>query len=262
MKTFNLFLAGLLSALAGCASLPGTQVSDNGEGRIEYAQSGSGRPAVVFETGFGSDMDSWRTVLEETSRFTTTFAYNRPGYGGSDATERTRDPQTVVEELRRLLRERGLDAPYVLVGHSLGGLYMQYFARRYPEEVAGLVLVDATHPRQLDFIRDKAPDDYKILRFMTSLFAGTLRREFDDSVRAGAQIEALAPMVGKPVVILTATKPNAFESQKFAEVKAEMQRDLARQFPGSRQVLVASGHFIQREAPADVVAAIRSVSGK
>jgi pimeloyl-ACP methyl ester carboxylesterase len=95
-------------------------------------------------------MDSWSKVFPEIGKNTTVFAYNRPGYGNSSKAITPRDGATVVEELRALLNSRGLRPPYVLVGHSLGGIYVQLFARKYPDDVVGLVLVDSSHPSQFE----------------------------------------------------------------------------------------------------------------
>ena len=91
----------------------------------------------------------WDKVISEVSKTKSVFAYNRPGIGNSVKTDKPRDAEQIVEELRSYLKELKIRPPYVLVGHSSGGLYMQLFARKYPSEVAGLVLVDSTHPLQM-----------------------------------------------------------------------------------------------------------------
>ena len=112
--------------------------------------AGQGTPAVVFEHGLGGTFDLWQKVFPEVAKVDTAFAYDRPGTGGSDRASTSRDGEQIVNELRVLLAAEGIGPPYVLVGLSLGGLYMQLFARRYPREVARLVLVDPTHPDQFN----------------------------------------------------------------------------------------------------------------
>lgn len=102
--------------------------------------------SVVFENGLRATMDGWDKVIDGLAPNTSIFAYNRPGYGNSQSAETPRDGATIVEELRQSLKHKGLAPPYLLVGHSLGGLYMQLFAKRYPQEVSGLVLVDPLLP--------------------------------------------------------------------------------------------------------------------
>src|SRR3989344_4654934 len=133
----------------GCANVPGVVTDTAGGSTVEHALAGQGAPVVVFENGLGANLDWWAKVWPDTVQETTALAYNRAGYGHSEASPGPRDGAHVVEELRALLKARKLPPPYVLVGHSLGGLYMQLFARQYPGEVAALVLVDSTHPDQM-----------------------------------------------------------------------------------------------------------------
>jgi hypothetical protein len=132
--------------LSGCASLPNSMLEKLNDREVELAVTQHGTPPVIFENGLGGRMEWWSKVLPDISRDTTTFAYNRPGYGNSDPAATPRDGLHIVDELRTLLRDKSMQPPYVLVGHSLGGLYMQLYARRYPEDVSALILVDSTHP--------------------------------------------------------------------------------------------------------------------
>jgi pimeloyl-ACP methyl ester carboxylesterase len=127
--------------------LPNTQVMRLRDGRqVEFARLGAGGPLAVLEAGGGMRMTTWKKVLSETAAFTTAVAYNRAGFGKSSPAEAPRNGPSIVRELRTFLRELGLNPPYVLVGHSLDGLYMQLFARLHPDVVAGLVLVGPSHP--------------------------------------------------------------------------------------------------------------------
>ena len=102
---------------------------------------GHGARTVILESGLGDTMDIWKDIQPLIAAgCTRTLAYNRAGYQGSDPAVGPRDSATIVAELRAELKRRNIDPPYVQVGHSLGGLYMQYFARNYPNEVAGLLL--------------------------------------------------------------------------------------------------------------------------
>ena len=109
---------------------------------------------VVFENGSRAELQGWSGVISaldsqtsqsaaESTKSWSLFAYDRPGVGRSEPTDRPRDGRQIVADLRELLQQQDLKPPYLLVGHSLGGLYMQLFARLYPDEVQGLVLVDA-----------------------------------------------------------------------------------------------------------------------
>jgi len=136
----------MVMLLPGCASLPNSTLQKIGDRNVEFALTRHDTSPVVFENGLGGRMEWWNKVLPEIANDTTTFAYNRPGYGNSDPVATPRDGLHIVDELRALLRDNGIKPPYILIGHSLGGLYMQLYARRYPDEVSALILVDSTHP--------------------------------------------------------------------------------------------------------------------
>jgi pimeloyl-ACP methyl ester carboxylesterase len=103
---------------------------------------GRGAPTVVFESGLGTGLVDWRRVQPQVARFTRSCSYDRRGIGFSDAGPMPRDARTVANELHGLIRAAGIAPPYVLVGHSIGGLYVREFLGRYSRETVGLVLVD------------------------------------------------------------------------------------------------------------------------
>jgi pimeloyl-ACP methyl ester carboxylesterase len=189
-------------------------------------------------------------------------AYNRAGYPGSDPANGPRDSATIVAELRAELKRRNINPPYVLVGHSLGGLYMQYFARNYPGEVAGLVLVDSTHWDQGLRIDKSANTPYAGRVTVTLFMPWIMRRELDDSALAGQQVHASPAAPDVPTIVLSSTRGPAGENPD-ARAKAErLQDEIAADFPGARHVLVSeSGHYIQRDHPEAVVAAARQLAG-
>ncbi len=143
----------LLVCLASCVALPPRQVSQIGASRIAWARKGSSGPVVVFQSGLGDGLSPWASVIARLPPTVSAFAYDRPGYGASvPAPTGARDACTIASELRELLKSAGLKPPYLLVGHSLGGLYQYVFARLYREDVAGLLLLDPTHRDWLSLV--------------------------------------------------------------------------------------------------------------
>lgn len=112
--------------------------------RLHITESGSGTTPVVIITGAGDSSYSWLHVRKQVAHFARVVTYDRPGSGSS---ENGPAPDAVrsVEELRTLLERAGIPGPYLLVGHSLGGILARLYAIRYPDEVAGMVFVDSTH---------------------------------------------------------------------------------------------------------------------
>lgn len=137
---YALIIAAVLMS-AGCASTSTPRESGT------YTLAGHGAPVVVFQAGLGDDRRTWNDILPTLAAHYTLFALDRPGAGDSPAVDSPRDPCTIAAEQRAALRSAGLASPYILVGHSLGGLYQYAYASLYPQEVAGFVLIDPTHPR-------------------------------------------------------------------------------------------------------------------
>ena len=145
-----LVLAGLVFQEIGSARdarrfpSPG-QMVDVGDHRLHICCTGRGSPTVVMDSGFPGSSLSWTFVQPEVARFTHTCSYDRAGLGWSDAGPMPRTSRQIVDELHALLLNARADGPYVLVGHSFGTFTMRLYASTYPDEVAGMVLVDPIH---------------------------------------------------------------------------------------------------------------------
>ena len=109
---------------------------------------GEGSPTVILESGSGATSVDWANIQPEVANTTRVCAYDRAGSGWSEPGPEPGDPQQIAGELHTLLGNAGIDGPYVLVGHSLGGLYVRMYDDLYPNEVEGIVLVDSSHPEQ------------------------------------------------------------------------------------------------------------------
>jgi pimeloyl-ACP methyl ester carboxylesterase len=134
---------------------------------------GQGGPTVILDAGSGEMSAHWVWVQREVSDTTRVCAYDSAGIGWSEMGPQPRDARQISGELHTLLTEASIEGPYVLVGHSFGGLYMQTYAARYPDEVAGMALIESSHPEQFSY-RPQARDSYKPQRqifSVTSLLA-------------------------------------------------------------------------------------------
>ncbi len=210
------------------------------------------KAVVVFESGLRGTLDRWDKVLDAVSPHASVFAYNRPGYAHSADTEAPRDGSTIVEQLRQVLKAKGLAPPYILVGHSLGGLYMQLFARRYPDEVAGVVLVDSLMPRMV-----KKPAGFPLTtRLGTLFFSSAVRREIDAIHETGETVAALPGIDHLPMTRLVnipksaAAIPVDFGAFDRDPATIAFVRGL---YPNAKKVVVDSEHQMQSAHP-DVVA--------
>jgi pimeloyl-ACP methyl ester carboxylesterase len=147
---------------------PPGKLVDVGGRRLHLHCTGKNKgnmPTVVLESGAGDFSFDWGLVQPEVARFTRVCSYDRAGYAWSDPGPTPRTMQQIVYELHTGLHEGGVKKPYVLVGHSIGGLLVRVYANQYREEVAGMVLVDSSHEDQLISITDRTTKQEKIVRW-------------------------------------------------------------------------------------------------
>jgi pimeloyl-ACP methyl ester carboxylesterase len=164
-RPFRRIAAGIVMivvAIAGCGAIyqrvcesrdrrvypmPGRLV-DVGGYKMHIDCMGDGAPAVILDSGLGDNYTSWRKVQPRVAQFTQVCSYDRAGLGYSDSSPGRRNSQVFAEELHTLLRNAGIEPPNVLVGHSMGGFDVRIYTSLYHGEVAGMVLVDSSHPEQ------------------------------------------------------------------------------------------------------------------
>ncbi len=224
---------------------------------------GKGARTVILESGLGDTLDVWKTVQPLiASGCARTLAYNRAGYLGSDNSNAPRDSATIVAELRAELKLQNIKPPYVLVGHSLGGLYMQYFARNYPQEVAGLVLstrLTGSKASRWGINPTRRTAHAPPLR--CSCLGSCVARSAIASLR-GKQVHTSPVALGVPTIVLSSTRGPNGETPAARALAARLQDEIAADFPSADHVRVNdSGHYIQRDHPEVVVEAARKLAG-
>lgn len=254
-------LALMFAAAASAAAANAALLQEVGGRKVEVLKihKAGNVPTVVFENGSRSTLDKWDKVIAEVANEATVFAYNRPGYGKSDKPSTPRDGKTVVEELRQLLREQGLQPPYVLVGHSLGGLYMQMYARSYPQEVQGVVLVDALYPGII-----KKPEDFPLMtRWAKYLFMNAAMAAEVDQINSTGQTMLDLPWNDAiPMVrLINVPKgPGAIPVDLGVTNNDDKTRTMVKaMYPKACKVIVDSDHQMQLATPEVVSNAIRDV---
>lgn len=130
----------------------------SGEKNLYTKIVGIGDPAVVIETGLGGLSVEWNDIQAELSNHTTVISYDRAGYAESPKGPLPRVSGQICDELYNMLMNSGIPGPYILVGSSIGGLYMQHFSKMFPDAVAGLVLIDSMSPKQMEFESIDSPN--------------------------------------------------------------------------------------------------------
>lgn len=229
------------------------QTAEEGTTRLSYCLYPGPDPLLVLLSGLGNGMGSWSpSFLQALNSLAGVLIYDRRGYGKSAAlSQEPVTAQAVAAGLERLLQTLHVSEPVVLVGHSLGGLYAQYFARNHPKEVAAVVLIDGSSPFE--------PIDDPRFETRGTLEPGTAAYHenagYDRSILQTRQSSPLPPI---PLVVLTATdhqSPPDFE-REWRDIQAQ----IAAQSPLGRQVIArGSGHYIQDDQPGLVVEQIRQL---
>lgn len=270
---------------------PPGQLIDLGGYKLHIYCEGNGPgPSVILDSGIGGFSLEWFPVQRLLSHEVRVCSYDRAGYGWSDPGPSPRTTDQIVEELHMLLEAAGVTPPYILVGHSFGGYNMQYFAKVYPQEAAGLILVDSSHPEQVDrlpeipAVREKSrtrdvityfqgqatlklyPEDirYKAMRILAlRKMYQTHRRESVNFAISGEQVIAAGGLPEIPLVVITRGKrvwPDDPYGQMLESIWQEMQKEMAGLSPEGIQIIAAnSGHLIQLEQPDVVALGISSV---
>jgi pimeloyl-ACP methyl ester carboxylesterase len=243
---------------------------DTGGRRLFLRCVGQGSPTVVFEGGLTTD---WYELQNQVASFTRVCSYDHPNgpWSRSDPAPTPRTARNFVADLHALLRMAGVRGPYVLAGHSNGGLFTQLYASTHPRQVAGLVLIDAVHPayhkRTLAMLKPLVPPEiWETLRqdIMTPehRLVDPERVDIWTSERQTRMALRRSPLRPMPLVVLTRGQP-AGPGGPFVEQEEELwrqlQRELAQMVPGSRHLITQSGHDIHHEQPELVLDALRDV---
>ena len=239
---------------------PSTGPVDVGGRSVFLECQGSGSPTVVLEAGLTGDTRTWEQVVPAIASETRVCAYDRANVGQSDPAPTPRSAQDMVEDLDAVLSAAGEDSPYVLVGFSFGGLVSQLYAASHPDDVAGLVLVEATHPDENDvFWSHLRPAQVAEDRaFMEENPEGV------DLLASFAQAQGASALPRVPLVVVTAGRsegwPPGWDAKLFDRLRAQQQRQLAGLVPGGEQVIAEhSGHNVPQEQPEVVITAIETV---
>jgi pimeloyl-ACP methyl ester carboxylesterase len=257
---------------------------------------GEGGPAVILEAGLGDTHISWRKVQPQVAQVTRVCSYDRSGLGYSHSSSRPRTSKVMAEELHALLRAASIAPPYILVGHSLGGYNVRLYASLYRNEVAGMVLVDASHPgqenrfplelknmegtwlREAEFLEytmpfgiprlmglcDEEPEQRAIeCNWHTAREGVAELKAFPESAAETAATGSLGDM---PLAVLShdPSKPAADLPPDLAkptnDAWEKMQEELAHlSMRGTQTIAKNSAHYIQIDRPDVVVEGVRGV---
>ncbi|MCC2674147.1 MAG: hypothetical protein K0R58_1094 [Ramlibacter sp.] len=236
--------------------LPAIQALQTRRGRLSFMLSGDGAPAILLFSGAGVSLQGWESLYPGIERLGTVFGWNRFGMQGSDAPGERQTGTGVVAALRELLAYAGVQPPYVLVAHSLGGLFANLFARLHPADVAGVLFLEATHPDDGPLLKKHEPQLVAALGRMLTLpeafFEANVHAELASVEETAREIACAGDFPEVPVRVVTGglTPKSALDSPGAVGAKRANQQALARLSPLGEQVIAQkSGHFPQLTEP-------------
>ena len=252
----SLFHFGVLALLAMAAMAAAEhRLVSIGDRRLSIDCDGdrSQRETVVLIAGQGRTSQDWARVQPAVSGFARVCSYDRAGSGESDKVDQPQSIDEIVDDLHRLLNAAGEKAPYILVGHSIAGIYCRRYAMRFPRDVAGFLFLDSSHEEQIWRLHEVDPKGPTPSGGRDDIFLVQGRR-LDWHTNAPLIVIAQGKP-GPPIPQLTAE-----QNAGFGRVWRELQQDLATRSPkGQFRVADQSGHFIQIDQPELVVQAIRDL---
>jgi pimeloyl-ACP methyl ester carboxylesterase len=258
---------------------PSPQMVDVNGGQMRVLTAGiagrrAGQPVVILESGAGEGLDNWRPAFGDIARVAPVIAYDRRGIGQSTADSVTPTLHRVAESLHELLGKLAVSPPYVLVGHSWGGLFVRAFVDRYSQEVVGLVFIDVT---DFETTREEKAAAVQPADRATVLAPPTLppippdtpaglRAEFGvvGAEMTGDYREArsLRPPAGVPIAVVVATPPGRLEGLNGVMVRLQIQHQAEWALTSPKGLFVAAdhvGHMVHRDDPALVARLVQHV---
>lgn len=282
-------LVGFLSeqyirANAESQNNPIGQLVDVGGHQLHYVKKGveRGLPSVIFEAGLepGGGL-SWYKVQDEISKYTTTLSYDRAGLMWSERGENPKTAENIATELHLLLEKANVKKPYVVVGHSFGGLLLRRFVEKYKDEVSGVVLVDASSTHQNELLGESSYvplwlveylNNVGIVRLMPTFVYPNTKRSEDinryikeltfKGLRTTIEETNLFDVIAKEVSTITSFGDIPLSvisaSSRSDKVWGELQKDLLKLSTNSKQILSNdSEHYIQLEYPQLIIDIIK-----
>jgi len=268
---------------------PGELINIGGY-RLHLNCLGHDGPVVILDSGLGGFSLEWLSIQRLLSDKVKICAYDRAGYGWSDFGPQPRTTKQIVYELHALLTNAGLPPPYILVGHSFGGYNVQYFAKIFPDLVAGIVFVDASHPEQRKRLPDitvhrepvRAGRTIPIIVNLTSFedypedvraqasWIMSLRkthktylREFNNFSLSAEQVMQAGDLKDMPLIAVSRGKrvwPEHPYGDNLELIWKQLQLELSELTPSGRQIIAHdSDHLVHMEQPGVVASAILSI---
>lgn len=230
-------------------------IADNRSLYTKYQRTSA--PSVIFIAGLGDNFETWKKVQDRISDVTSTLSYTRASIGRSSVAPVPQTCHDLVEELSELLQELDVKKPYLLVGHSFGGLMARLYASLYPLDICGMILVDAA-PEFKELAYEQVLPENLIAGNREYLENPSLNRENIDKMQSYKQIVDHKRQIDLPLTIIARGLPDRGEegwpSQKILEIEQNLQKELKKLSTSSKfRIASHSGHYIHHDEPEIVI---------
>lgn len=253
-------VVALCMALTACsASYSGNQIKSATSTHL-YEIQGQGHPTIIMQSGLADTMEKWGVVVNKLQTLSSVLIYNRAGFKGSRSNNNLRNAESINSELNEVIEALELTAPFILIGHSLGGAYMENFAKRYPQLVAGIVLIDPYTTRFPEACK-QAGGEFCDAPFEVPIWA----KIFLDDAAVGEikswpetnkQVNSLSFHDSIPLVLIT--RNNGSLSKDLSEVMEKVYESMLGMSQNAKRMHCDScGHYIHLENPDLIVEAVQ-----
>lgn len=233
--------------------------------KVNFKLSGEGKPTIVICTAMGETRQTWDSLQTELAKLSTVVSYDRFGLGLSDTTTSPRTLANLSRELDEFLSTNEIEAPYLLIGHSLGASLIRKYQNDQPEKVAGLLLIDPTHPDQFEELMNlKTAEEREETHMWREFFLASLKPgELNEAIQYHPHIEELKEInfpKDIPITLLGSFKISHGSTPADREVKERLYLQWQNEAPQLKLVkTVKSGHYIQDTEPELLLGEVKSM---
>jgi pimeloyl-ACP methyl ester carboxylesterase len=216
---------------------------------------GEGETTVILDAGLGGTTEDWSMIQPEVAKFSKVITYDRAGLGHSDKASVPRTCEDIISDLRNLLIAANLPSPYILVAHSWSGINARWYADQYPEEIAGLILIDAVHENKYEQF-EKILSAEGADRMWASVKDPSRNDENIDRIACIGQVRSVQRVFDFPLIVIT----RATDTDEMNIVETSLQAEFLKLSSRSRQYFSKyDDHYIQNSEPELVIDSIRQV---
>jgi pimeloyl-ACP methyl ester carboxylesterase len=216
---------------------------------------GEGETTVILDAGLGGTSEDWSKIQPEVAKFSKVISYDRAGLGRSEKASIPRTCANIISDIRNLLVAVNLPSPYILVAHSWSGMNARWYANQYPEEITGMILIDAVHENKYEQF-EKILSEERANRMWASVKDPSMNDEYIDRIASIQQVRRTQRVYDFPLIVLT----RATDTDEMNVIETSLQAEFLKLSSKNKQYFSKyDDHYIQNSEPELVIDSIRQV---